>query len=256
MTSELLAIWGQWKTLKGSRTCLETILSSSQVRCALGKTINELFGLNLLSLKQSQYQQIRRWGSGVCLQSGSSGKNIHCWTQGWEATKPGAVLPLPHPHAYVLGEAGPDTDALTVLSSENPLPSPLPQYHIDPRIDEDSHSEGQVEGHHWRVDDKIRVGDGADTGVSCDRKGESKAVCQIWDLNGEHKLWPQTTCGICTLWSTRSLEEQGFPVPPTPSRCPSSHAASSRRLTWVSYSEATLSSFVPHNSLLLSVLCS
>lgn len=226
MTSELLAIWGQWKTLKGSRTCLETILWSSQVRCALGKTISELFGLNLLSLKQSQHQQIRKWGSDVCLQSGSSGKNIHCWTQGWEVTESGAVFPLPLPHAYLLGEAGPDTDALTVLSSENPFPSPLSQYHIDPRIDEDSHSEGQIEGHHWRVDDKIRVGDGADTGVSCDRKGESRAVCQIWDLNGEHKIWPQTTCGICTVWSTRSLEEQGFP--PTPSRCPSSHAASSR----------------------------
>lgn len=176
MTSEFLAIWGQWKTFKESRTCLETILSSSQVRCALGKTINELFGLNLLSLKQSQYQQIRRWGSDVCLKWQFRQKHSLLDTRlGGDGV--GCCLPSAHPHAYMLGEAGPDTDALTVLSSENPFSPPLSQYHIDPRIDEDSHSKGQVEGHHWRVDDKIRVGDGADTGVSCDRKGESKAVC-------------------------------------------------------------------------------
>lgn len=73
---------------------------------------------------------------------------MHRWTQGWEAAGRGAVFPPPLPHAYLLGEAGPDTDALTVLSSENPFPSPLPQYHVDPGIDKDSHSKGQVEGHH------------------------------------------------------------------------------------------------------------
>lgn len=49
---------------------------------------------------------------------------------------------------YLLREARPYTDALTVLSSENPFPSPLSQHHIDPSIDEDSHSKGQIEGHH------------------------------------------------------------------------------------------------------------
>lgn len=51
-------------------------------------------------------------------------------------------------YAYLLGEAGSDTDALTVLSSEDPFPSPLSQHHIDPGVDEDSHSKGHVEGHH------------------------------------------------------------------------------------------------------------
>ena len=60
----------------------------------------------------------------------------------------GVVFPLPLLRTYLLGKAGPDADALTVLSRENPFPSPLSQYHIDPGIDEDSHSKGQIEGHH------------------------------------------------------------------------------------------------------------
>lgn len=65
-----------------------------------------------------------------------------------EATGLGVVFLLPLQGAYLLGEAGPDADALTVLSSEDPFPSPLSQHHVDPGIDEDSHSKGQVEGHH------------------------------------------------------------------------------------------------------------
>lgn len=70
------------------------------------------------------------------------------WTQGWEAPGLGTVFPLPPRGAYLLREAGSDTDALTVLSSEDPFPSPLSQHHVDPGIDEDSHTKGQVEGHH------------------------------------------------------------------------------------------------------------
>ena len=60
----------------------------------------------------------------------------------------GRVFLLPLQDAHLLGEARSDTEALTVLSSEDPLPSPLSQHHVDPGIDEDSHSEGQVERHH------------------------------------------------------------------------------------------------------------
>lgn len=83
----------------------------------------------------------------MCLQSGSSGKNISAGHKTGRH-RVGCCLPSALSHAYLLGEAGPDTDALTVLSSENPFSSPLSQYHIDSRIDEDSHSEGQIEGHH------------------------------------------------------------------------------------------------------------
>lgn len=75
--------------------------------------------------------------------------------------------PSPLQGAHLSREAGPDTDALTVLSSEDPFPPPLSQHHIDPGIDEDSHPKGHIEGHHGRVDDKIRVGNGADAGVPC-----------------------------------------------------------------------------------------
>ena len=60
----------------------------------------------------------------------------------------GYFLPLPLQGAYLLREAGSDTDALTVLSSEDPFPSPLSQHHVDPGIDEDGHSKGHIEGHH------------------------------------------------------------------------------------------------------------
>lgn len=81
------------------------------------------------------------------LQYGSTGKSVHCWTQagmlwGW------VLSSLCPSYAYLLREAGPDTNALTVLSSEDPFPSPLSQHQIDPGIDEDSHSKGHIEGHH------------------------------------------------------------------------------------------------------------
>lgn len=60
----------------------------------------------------------------------------------------GVVSPLPPQSAYLLWEAGPHTDALTILSSEDSFPPPLSQHHVDPGIDEDSHSKGQIEGHH------------------------------------------------------------------------------------------------------------
>lgn len=69
-----------------------------------------------------------------------------CVRTGW---KPGVgvVALCPLQGAYLLREAWPDTDALTVLTSEDPFPSPLSQHHIDPGIDEDSHPKGHIEGH-------------------------------------------------------------------------------------------------------------
>lgn len=121
------------------------ILSSKM--CSYLKTVNALFGSYFLPLKQSHFQEIRRWVSNVYLPCGSTGESMHCWTQagtlwGW------ALSSLCPSYAYLLGEAGPDTDALTVLSSEDPFPSPLSQHHIDPGVDEDSHSKGHVERHH------------------------------------------------------------------------------------------------------------
>lgn len=70
-----------------------------------------------------------------------------CGNTSWKL-RVGVATLCPLQGAHLLREARPDTDALTVLSSENPFPSPLSQYHIDPGIDEDSHPKGHIEGHH------------------------------------------------------------------------------------------------------------
>lgn len=73
---------------------------------------------------------------------------MHCWTQAGKSGDWVLSSLYPLQGTYLLGEARPDTVALTVLSSEDPFPSPLFQHHVDSGIDKDSHSKGQVEGHH------------------------------------------------------------------------------------------------------------
>ena len=108
---------------------------------ALGKTINALLRLDFLHLRPSQYLQVKRWQ--MCVPDGHNRQKRALLDTGREA-----VFLLLLQYAHLLGEAGSDTEALTVLSSEDPLPSPLSQHHVNPGIDEDSHSEWQVEGHH------------------------------------------------------------------------------------------------------------
>ena len=40
-----------------------------------------------------------------------------------------------------------------------------------------------------------------------ERRGESKVVGQVWDLGGEHKIWPHIMCGVSTIESTVELRE-------------------------------------------------
>ena len=132
-----------------------------------------------------------------------------------EATRLGTVSPLSLQGAYLLWEARSDTDALTVLSSEDPFPSPLSQHHIDPGIDKDRHSKGQVEGHHWRVDDKIRVGDGADGGVSCEweKRRKQSSLPSRRDQWGVYNMVSYLVWRLHHLIHTE-LWEAGLPSPP------------------------------------------
>lgn len=55
------------------------------------------------------------------------------------------------------------------LAEGDPLP-PLPEEDVDADVHQQGDDEGQVEGHHRRVDDKVRVGDGAHRRVVWERK--------------------------------------------------------------------------------------
>ena len=107
---------------------------------APGKTINALLRLDFLQ----DLANICRLKGGRCVSL--MGEQAKACTAGHKAGRP--CLPSAAPGCSPVGGSGSDTEALTVLSSEDPLPSPLSQHHVDPGIDEDSHSKGQVEGHH------------------------------------------------------------------------------------------------------------
>lgn len=192
-----------------------------------GKEYQWTFGLNLLFLKQSQYQQIRRWGVR-CVSSKWQFRQKHqCWTQDWEAQSRvlSSLCPLT---CLLVGESwawhwcidcSVEWESVFVSSVSVPHRFSHRRGQSLRRADRRTPLKSRWQNQGWRWSRHWGP---------LWQKRRSKAVCQIWDLNGDHKIWPQTTYGICTVWSTGSLEEQKCPDSPTPSQCPSSHAASSR----------------------------
>lgn len=52
------------------------------------------------------------------------------------------------------------------LPAEDSLPPSLPEHNVNPDIQQQSHQEGKIEGHHGRVDDKVGIRYGTDIGIT------------------------------------------------------------------------------------------